>query len=217
MKTFLLKAKQFFKRHIYPITVSVCTVLVLGLVTVSAYSSIKNGSEVVVDTNVPPADVDASTNVGDQPSKEEVKEPAKEETIIFELPFLNATISKEYTDSSLLYDATTKLWCTHQGMDFACNEGQEVKAVYDGKIVKIENSMMNGTVVHLKINDKLTVVYKGLSSNVKVKEGDTVKKGSIIGVVTGFLTEKADGVHLHLEVFKEGKLVDPTEYFSFSK
>ena len=37
-------------------------------------------------------------------------------------------------------------------------DGQEVKAVYDGKIVKIENSMMNGTVVHLRVNDKLTVV-----------------------------------------------------------
>lgn len=218
MKTFLLKAKHFFKRNIYPITVSVCTVLVLGLVTISAYSSIKNGSEVVVDTNVPPADVDTSTNVGDETNKEENKDTTvKEEPIIFELPFLNATISKEYTDSSLLYDATTKLWCTHQGLDFACKDGQEVKAVYDGKIVKIENSMMNGTVVHLKVNDKLTVLYKGLGSNVKVKEGDSVKKGAVLGVITGFLAEKADGIHLHLEVLKEDKLTDPTEYFSFSK
>lgn len=217
MKTFLLKAKNFFKRNIYPITVSVCTVLVLGIVTVSAYNSIKGGSDVVIDTNVPPADVDTSTNVGDESNKEENKETQKEETIIFELPFANAAISKEYTDSSLLYDATTKLWCTHQGLDFASKDGQEVKAVYDGKIVKIENSMMNGTVVHLKVNDKLTVVYKGLGSNVKVKEGDNVKKGSVIGVITGFLAEKADGVHLHLEVLKETKLIDPTEYFSFSK
>ena len=217
MKTFLLKAKNFFKRNIYPITVSVCTVLVLGLVTVSAYNSIKGGSDVVIDTNVPSADVDTSTNVGDESNKEENKETPKEETIIFELPFANAAISKEYTDSSLLYDATTKLWCTHQGLDFASKDGQEVKAVYDGKIVKIENSMMNGTVVHLRVNDKLTVVYKGLGSNVKVKEGDNVKKGSVIGVITGFLAEKADGVHLHLEVLKETKLIDPTEYFSFSK
>ena len=217
MKTFLLKAKNFFKRNIYPITVSVCTVLVLGLVTVSAYNSIKGGSDVVIDTNVPPADVDTSTNVGDESNKEENKDTPKDETIIFELPFANAAISKEYTDSSLLYDATTKLWCTHQGLDFASKDGQEVKAVYDGKIVKIENSMMNGTVVHLRVNDKLTVVYKGLGSNVKVKEGDNVKKGSVIGVITGFLAEKADGVHLHLEVLKETKLIDPTEYFSFSK
>jgi murein DD-endopeptidase MepM/ murein hydrolase activator NlpD len=92
-----------------------------------------------------------------------------------------------------------------------------VKAVFDGKIVKIENSMMNGTVVHLKVSDSLTVVYKGLGSNVSVKEGDVVKKGAKIGRIVGFLAEKADGVHLHLEVLKDKKLVDPTEYFSFSK
>ena len=217
MKTFLLKAKHFFKRNIYPITVSVCTVLVLTLVTVSAYNSIKGGSDVVIDTNVPPAEVDTSTNVGNDSGKEEHKEVVKEEPVIFELPFENAVISKEYTDSSLLYDATTKLWCTHQGLDFSCKDGQSVKAVFDGKIVKIENSMMNGTVVYLKVNDKLTVVYKGLGSNVKVKEGDSVKKGAQIGVISGLLAERADGVHLHLELIKDTKLVDPTEYFSFSK
>ena len=215
MRTFLLKAKHFFKRNIYPITVSFCTVLILTIVTVSAYTSIKNSSDVVVDTNSPSTDVNSSTNVGD--NKEEDKDVSTTETIIFGLPFENATISKEYTDSTLLYDATTKLWCTHQGLDFACKDGQEVKAVFDGKIIKIENSMMSGTVVHLKVSDSLTVVYKGLGSNVSVKEGDVIKKGAKIGRIVGFLAEKADGVHLHLEVLKDKKLVDPTEYFSFSK
>jgi murein DD-endopeptidase MepM/ murein hydrolase activator NlpD len=215
MKTFLLKAKQFFKRNIYPITVSLCTVLILGVVTVSAYSSIKGGSDVVVDTNSPSTDINNSTNVGDK--KEEGKDVVSSETIIFELPFDKASIAKEYTDSTLLYDATTKLWCTHQGLDFACNDGQEARAVYDGKITKIENSMMNGTVVYLKVSDNLVVVYKGLASNISVKEGDTVKKGAIIGRISGLLAEKADGVHLHLELLKDNKLIDPTEYFSFSK
>ena len=116
-----------------------------------------------------------------------------------------------------MYDATTKLWCTHQGLDFACKEGEEIKAVFDGKISKIESSMMNGTVIYLKVSDSLTVVYKGLSANVSVKEGDEVKKGAILGKITSFLAEKADGIHLHLEVLKKDKLVNPTEYFSFNK
>ena len=215
MKTFLLKAKQFFKRNIYPITVSLCTVLILGVVTVSAYSSIKGGGDVVVDTNSPSTDINNSTNVGDK--TEEGKDVVVTETIIFQLPFENASIAKEYADSTLLYDSTTKLWCTHQGLDFSCNDGQEARAVYDGKITKIENSMMNGTVVYLKVSDELVVVYKGLASNISVKEGDTVKKGAIIGRISGLLAEKADGVHLHLELLKDNKLIDPTEYFSFSK
>ena len=91
------------------------------------------------------------------------------------------------------------------------------KAVYDGKIIKVESSMMNGTVVYLEVADNLVVTYKGLDSNVLVKEGDEVKKGQDIGKITGFLAEKADGVHLHLELTKDNKLIDPTEYFSFNK
>ncbi len=214
MKSFLLKAKHFFKRNIYPITVGLCTVLVLSVITISAYSSIKRSNNTITTNQEEQKQNDAS-NTGDE--KDPTKETGSSDTIIFDLPFENATISKEYTDSSLLYDATTKIWCTHQAIDFACTEEQEVRAVYSGKITKIENSMMNGTVVYLKVSDELTVVYKGLSSNISLKEGAEVNKGDVIGKVTSFLTEKADGVHLHLELFKKDKLIDPTEYFSFNK
>lgn len=214
MRTFLLKAKHFFKRNIYPITVGLCTVLVLSVITISAYSSIKNSNKTVT-TNQEEQKQNDIKNTGDD--KDPTKETGSTDTIIFDLPFENATVSKQYTDSSLLYDATTKIWCTHQALDFACTEGQVVKAVYGGKITKIENSMMNGTVVYLKVSDNLTVVYKGLSSDISLKEGAEVKKGDVIGKVTSFLTEKADGVHLHLELLKQNKLIDPTEYFSFNK
>ena len=226
MRTFLLKAKHFFKRNIYPITVTMCTVLVLGIITVSAYSSIKNSNQKTTQTNTPT--ISENEQISDK--KDDVPEPSKPSddkkpepskpvvvSIIFDLPFENAIISKDYTDKTLVYDATTDLWCTHQAIDFACNEGQEVKAVYDGVITKIESSMMNGAVVYLKVSEDITVVYKGLTSELKVKEGDEVKKGDILGVVTSFLAEKADGVHLHLEVIKKDKLADPNEYFSFNK
>lgn len=212
MRTFLLKAKHFIKRNIYPITVSLCTVLVLSIITVSAYTSISNSQS--GDGQV---ENDQTVNVNKPLPDEPIKPTGSTTVIIFDLPFEDAAVSKEYTDSTLLYDATTKLWCTHQALDFACVEGQEIKAVYDGKVEKIENSMMNGTVVYLKVSDDLTVVYKGLASDLMVKEGDNVKKGQIVGKATSFLTEKADGVHLHLELFKKDVLVDPTEYFSFNK
>jgi len=214
MKSFLLKAKQFIKRNVYPITVSLCTVLVLGIITISAYTSISNSqSSSIVPDGDPTIDVNKPVINDPDP----IKPTVSADPIIFDLPFKDATISKEYTDSSLLYDATTKLWCTHQGLDFACTEGQEALAVYAGTISKVENSMMNGTVVYLKVSDELTVVYKGLASDISVKEGDKVSKGQVIGKITSFLTEKADGVHLHLELLKNNKLVDPTEYFSFNK
>ena len=52
MKSFLLKAKQFFKRNIYPITVSLCTVLVLTIISVSAYSAINESNNVIDTTKI---------------------------------------------------------------------------------------------------------------------------------------------------------------------
>ncbi len=224
MKSFFLKVKHFFKRNIYPITVSVCTVLILGIVSVSAYNSIKGVEEAPqpnIETSKPSLDDDVIVDTGVEDKEEEkpevVKPTVSADPIIFELPFENAIISKQYTDSSLLYDNTTKLWCTHQALDFSCTEGQKILAVHTGVVEKIENSMMNGTTVFLRVSDDLVVVYKGLSSNLQIKEGDRIEKGRFIGTITSFLAEKADGVHLHLELLKNNKLINPTEYFSFNK
>ena len=146
MKSFLLKVKYFFKRNIYPITVSFCTVLILGIVTVSAYNSIKEGDKPLnnIETSKPADDViiDTGSNVEDvNGEKQEVIKPTvSDDPIIFELPFEGAVISKIYADKTLLYDNTTKYWRTHQALDFACVEGTQVVSVYAGIIEKIENS-----------------------------------------------------------------------------
>ena len=218
MKTFLLKAKHFFKRNIYPITVTMCTVLVLAIIAVSAYSAISSSNqEIPVDNQTAPQ-VDVNFDNNTNSNIEDDKKPtAGTDVIIFDLPFSGAKVTKKYDDENLLYDKTTQYWQTHQGLDFACREGQEVVAVFSGEVIKIENSMMNGTVVYLKITDELTVVYKGLSSKVAVKENDKVEKGQLIGTVSTMLSEKADGIHLHLEMTKAEEWIDPTDYFSPSK
>lgn len=226
MKTFLLKAKHFFRRNIYPITITVCTVLVLGIITISAYNSLKTSNEIVTQTNnqnVVESEQESDKTNDDVPTganpdlnEPEPSKPVVHE-IVFGMPIDGAEVLKNYADSSLVYDATTKLWCTHQAVDFKAIEGQEIKSVYDGEILKIESSMMYGTVVHLKISNDLVVVYKGLLNDILVKEGDKVSKGQVIGKITSFLAEKADGVHLHLEVFKNQQLVDPNKYFSINK
>jgi len=196
-----------------------CTALVLGIIAVSAYSSIKSSSGEIPANTKPGIEGGSNVNDGknDGDNSDDEKPTGGTNVIIFDLPFENAKITKDYAENILLYDKTTEMWCTHQGIDFACAEKQQVKAVYGGKVTKVENSMMNGTVVYVQIADNLTVVYKGLSSDVKVQEGDKIEKGKVIGTVTIMLSEKADGIHLHIEMLKGEKLIDPNEYFSSSK
>ena len=108
-----------------------------------------------------------------------------------------------------------KHWATHQAIDYKTEKGEAVKAVYDGEVTSVSTSTLKGTTVVIKHDDGLESSYS-LLENVKVKAGDKVKKGDVIGYVgdTGIF-ETADGTHLHFELRKDGKLVDP-ELFSDS-
>lgn len=95
--------------------------------------------------------------------------------------------------------------------------GSVVKAVYDGKVVKVETTTLEGGVVTIEQTDGLIAVYKSLSE-IKVKEGDNVKSGDEIGKVDSvMIIESADGAHLHLEMKKSGEYVDPMAYLPGGK
>jgi hypothetical protein len=100
----------------------------------------------------------------------------------------------------------------HNGVDFKAEEGTSVIATADGIVQKcefIEQGKGYGRMILIQHNQQYSTLYAQLSE-FKVKVGDQVKQGSIIGLVghSGIST----GPHLHYEVFKDGKNVDPKEY-----
>ena len=195
------KLLGFMNRNVKNISVGCLTILVMSLVVFSAYNALKTGSEGEIVDEI----------VNEYPS---VEQTSTSQTIVFVNPVENGKIYKEYADDKLLEDKTTGYWQTHQGIDYTAPAGSKVFAVCDGVIESIKNDMMDGTVITLKISDDVKVVYKSLSENVSVKEGDSVKSGDEIAFVGSNMTEKADGAHLHLEMYEKGVLVNPTGYFA---
>lgn len=201
IKRFLRRAEVFFKRNALAIIICTTTVLTVAIVGFSTYFSLK----------------DTELNQQLQPPETEVNTPvSSNEPVVFVSPLENPTISKDYADNKLLEDKTTGIWQTHQAVDFSAKEGDKVFAVYAGTIESVKNDMMEGLVITLKISDSLKVVYKSLAATALVEEGDTVKTGQEIGVVGTSVTEKAEGVHLHLEVYENDKLINPNNYFNFT-
>lgn len=193
---FFRKLKYFFKRNSYAIAVSVCVLLVLTLVSVTALSFVNDGE-------------------GNETIEEVPNVPTgSEEVVVFTSPIEGGTITKEYAEDFLLEDSTTGIWQTHQALDYSASDGTKVLAVYDGEVESIENSMMDGLVITIKHAGNLKSVYKCLGDEALVSEGDKVTKGQEIGTVSTNLTEKADGAHLHFELYEGDKLIDPTPYFS---
>jgi murein DD-endopeptidase MepM/ murein hydrolase activator NlpD len=109
-------------------------------------------------------------------------------------------------------DPFTKKRRMHYGMDFTATKGTPVYASGDGVIGRADNRAA-GYGNHVRIDHGFGYVslYAHLSKY-NVKRGQKVKRGDIIGYVGS--TGRSAGPHLHYEIFKDGKRVNPLNYYS---
>ena len=99
----------------------------------------------------------------------------------------------------------------HYGMDFSAKTGTPIYATGNGRIEKVRKSR-RGFGNHVIINHGYG--YKTLYAHMKkyiVKKGQKVKRGEIIGYVGNTGTSVAP--HLHYEVHKNGKKLDPVNFY----
>ena len=120
-----------------------------------------------------------------------------------------------YAMDSLTYNATTRDWRTHNGIDIAAEAGTAVCAAADGEVYTVYEDEAMGMTVVLRHQGGYTTKYASLAENVPVKTGDTVTMGQTIGTVGATaLMESAIGDHLHFSVTCDGKSVDPGEFLA---
>ncbi|WP_243298998.1 M23 family metallopeptidase [Bacillus litorisediminis] len=98
----------------------------------------------------------------------------------------------------------------HQGIDIARPSDRTIKAADNGVVVEAGWDSGYGNKIVIDHNNGYRTVYAHLSS-IGVSVGQTVPQGSKIGVMGS--TGNSTGVHLHFEIHKNGKLVDPLNYF----
>ena len=94
----------------------------------------------------------------------------------------------------------------HLGLDFRLPAGTPVTAMNDGTVLLARPLYFEGNFVVLDHGQGLLTLYLHLSE-FKVKEGDAVKRGVIIGLSGG--TGRATGPHLHVAVRWQGTYLDP--------
>lgn len=108
----------------------------------------------------------------------------------------------KYTNGKEVYSA-------HYGTDYGTGAGAKITSCADGKVMIAENRITTGWTVCIEHLPGLYSLYYHMSE-IKVKEGDTVKTGDLIGLsgATGFAT----GPHLHWEMRLNTVPVNP-DYF----
>ena len=122
-------------------------------------------------------------------------------------------VSLEYADDKLVYSKTLKAWQSHKGVDLACEKGTTVKASADGYVSEIKNDPRLGVTVVIDHSNGLKTVYSNLASGVVVSPNQKVTVGDIICCIgSTAVFESAEQSHLHFEVLKNDKNVNPSNY-----
>ncbi|SHJ50236.1 peptidoglycan DD-metalloendopeptidase family protein [Halodesulfovibrio aestuarii] len=96
----------------------------------------------------------------------------------------------------------------HKGVDYAAPRGTPIHAAADGTIDFIGRNGGYGNQITLRHNSSTKTAYAHMRKFKKgLKRGSKVKAGDIIGYVGN--TGRSTGPHLHFEVLKNGKAVNP--------
>lgn len=125
---------------------------------------------------------------------------------------LGTDISKEYSPTAPLYNATLNVWRTHPAVDFSGPEGAQVFAVSYGTVTNISEDPLYGTVIEIDHGNEVIAKYCGFNKEtLQVKTGDTVEGGALLGYLGTVPCEKTDLSHLHFEILYKNEYVDPLE------
>lgn len=97
----------------------------------------------------------------------------------------------------------------HSGVDFAGKKGSDVISVAAGVVTWSAKRHGYGHMVEINHGSGFSTRYAHNAENL-VKVGDVVKKGQVIALMGS--SGRSTGPHVHFEVYKHGRAVDPASY-----
>ncbi len=103
----------------------------------------------------------------------------------------------------------TGAYALHEGLDIAGNQWTPIYASADGIVIRSGRSGNYGNLVEIEHGNGFITRY-GHMTQVSVNRGELVKRYSLLGYMGK--TGRATGTHLHYEVLRDGKPLNPELY-----
>ena len=129
-----------------------------------------------------------------------------EDSFVAGLPVKKGWLSSQFGRRT---DPFTGKAAWHTGVDFAGKQGSEVISVAAGVVVWSGDRSGYGLLVEINHGNGYVTRYAHSEENL-VKTGDIVTKGQTIATMGS--SGRSTGPHVHFEVLKNGKSVDPSSY-----
>lgn len=202
------KFTRFLRNNAALLILIFCVLAIASVVLAVTLTRDKTPDTPIIPDNPVVKDPDDTNKDPDPVIKDKVK-------VYFSSPVAHTSISMGYTDGKdtmFVFSSTLNDWASHKGVDLVAADGTAVSAMYDGTVIDVKETFAMGNIVTIDHGDNVVATYASLS-DVQVTKGQTVKKGDKIGAAsTTASNEFMDGAHVHLEIAKDGKNVDPMPY-----
>lgn len=174
-----------------------------------------DNSELIINTSKR-LDILSKQTVVQSRSLDEIERLAANKAALLEAipsiqPIKNQDLTRMASGYGYRIDPFTKKRRFHYGMDFSAKRGTPVYATGNG-IVKRADNRSSGYGRHIRIDHGFGYVslYAHLNKY-NVRRGQRVKRGDIIGYVGN--TGRSVGPHVHYEIFKDNKKINPLNFY----
>jgi murein DD-endopeptidase MepM/ murein hydrolase activator NlpD len=125
----------------------------------------------------------------------------------FILP-VDGTLSSAFGERT---DPMTGIRKHHNGVDLEAKNGSLIAAALDGVVIDAGTERTYGNYIKIRHNDGIMTVYAHCSQ-LAAEKGQNVRQGDIIAKVGD--TGASVGTHLHFEIWKDGRALDPLNFIS---
>jgi murein DD-endopeptidase MepM/ murein hydrolase activator NlpD len=174
-----------------------------------------NDSELIIKTSEKLDQLSKQLYIQSKSFDEVFEMAKKKEQMLAALPAIQPVSNKDLKRMASGYgyriDPQYKVRKMHRGMDFTAKTGTPIYATGDGKILKVERKRSGyGYCVRINHGYNYVTLY-GHMSKINVRLGQKVKRGDVIGYVGN--TGKSSGPHCHYEVRKNGKAINPVNFY----
>ena len=190
---------------------AVAGVLCLTAIIVGIVSSASKKSEEPIADATPPVSDNVADNVTPDTDTETEKKPEK-------LTFVSPLVGQVSTNHSVdtpVFSTTLGEWRVHRGIDIVADENASVYAAERGEVTRVFSDALLGKTVEITHDGGIVTRYSNLAPDVKVKVGDKVSSGALIGSIgDSSISELAEEPHLHFEMLVNGVSVNPLDYIS---
>jgi len=136
-----------------------------------------------------------------------IRRPFSVEDIEIKRYYYNHDDDIEKKEKSVVFYEGT--YMPNTGIDYVYKDIFDILSIYDGTVVDVLEDELLGKTVKIKHNKDIISVYQGLSS-IDVKKGDLVFVNQKIGTSGTNKINESLGNHLHFEIYKDGKTIDPS-------